>query len=48
MQKAQVVWTTWACINGGEGVRQVLIQFNPELFYKLLYFIEKILKFSPT
>ena len=19
MQKAQVVWTTWACINGGEG-----------------------------
>ena len=22
MQKAQVVWTTWACINGGEGVRR--------------------------
>ena len=21
MQKAQVVWTTWACINGGEGGR---------------------------
>ena len=22
MQKTQVVWTTWACINGGEGDRK--------------------------